>query len=249
MEVSEIPIEKSYVDLSVDERRKLLDELVLKPLIGAGKPAKEVYNQGDSYRGYRLHDQDPRDLSALHNLQIATEMVRTYPGFAAKGFIADHLEVLNFWNKIHLQPTPGQVPEVIEALVILLINEEEVFQSVDAFKIITTRTHLSFVSGQPYIVVYLTPGVPLTQVRPYFIRRFDDYPPAQRPLAFNQQDGPILFTAIGDGLFKQFLSFSNMIDLYYDHQTNYAFPRPLPKFSENLAQRLIRLGLEKTIKV
>lgn len=248
MEVSEIPIEKSYVDLSVEERRALLDELVRKPLIEAGKSSKGVYNQGDSYRGYVLKDSDPRDPAALQNLRVAMEMVRRYPAFA-KGFIGSHPEVLDFWNKVHLQPLPGQVPDVTRALVKLLIDEEEVFQSVDSFKIITKTAHLSYISGQPYIVVYLTPGVPLAQVRPHFIRQFSNYPPAQRVLEFNQQDGPILFTAIGDGQFKNILSTHDMIDLYYDHQTNYAIPKPLPKFSENPAQKLIRLGLEKTIKI
>ncbi len=247
MEGIESSQEKSYIDLSVEERRVLLDELIIKPLSRAGKSGKGVYDQKDVYRGYALQDQDSRDPPVLHNLHIAKEMVRRYPGFA-KGFIAEHPEVLNYYRKIHLQPIPSQIPAAVGSLVDLLIGQEEVLKLVSQFKVITGTSHLEYQSSQPYIVVYLQPDVSLEQVKHYFVTQFKDFKPSERILRFNQQEGAIVFSAVGDGLFKELLQAQNMLPFYYEEQTNFAVPNPLPKFHENPVQKLIRLGLEKTIK-
>ena len=246
METQENPQEKSYVDLSVEERRTLLDELVLKPMAEAGKAGKGVYNQGEAYRGYLLQDQDSRDPAVVRNIQLVIEMTKRYPGFV-KGSIVQHPEVLDFNKKIHLQPIPSQIPAVVSSLVDLLIDQEAVFRSVGQFKIVTRTSHLTYQSSQPYIVVYVQPNASLDEIRTPFVEQFKDFKPAERALRFNQQDGPIVFTAVGDGLFKEYLSSHRMLPIYYDEQTNFVRPKPL-KFKENPVQRLIRLGLEKTIK-
>jgi hypothetical protein len=214
----------TLAEVSDSDRVRLYDQAVIPLFEANGKEIKPTDLVG--YRYYALHSPEE---PLINNSKILNKLYKLFRGgFTGTALmnIKEHPEVLSLNQKVHLQPKPEDLLKVISKLAEVASSDDEIYNQVYGFKVINRSTNLKFPSPQPSVVVYLKTDGNLEQVANSLSEGLAGFEPAKVAPRYNQQVGSsIVFSAVGDGSLKDYLSTQRILDRYYDSANNFSRPR------------------------
>lgn len=229
-----------FVELSDDGRISLYDQAVIPLFQGADKQLIDISTHF-GYRHYSLHPAEWQSAQVVNTLNKMFKLFRGQYVHTALLNIKDHPQVLNNDKKIHLQPKPQDLLKVVEILARSLSQDDNLYKQVDQFKVNSSSAFLKSATSQPLVVVYLMANSDMDQLIASFVDKFAGFTASGGIPRYNQQHGPIVFSAEGDGTLKDWLKRYGELDRFYDPATNHSKLKPqIEHFSPTMADLLKR---------
>lgn len=218
-----------YDALTPEQRKQRLDYLIINPLLKAGKARVPVKDQvDDEYRLYSINPDSPglaEYVKEISGMNAAAFSANKYKEMA---YLRDHPRLLDHDRKIHLQPISFEMLLTVKDLAEFIAGNEAVREGIVKFKVRTSILDaMRGINASPFIVIYLSSSVSMEELIRAFSERFKNYSqtPAGDTPRFNQRNGSIVFSAVGDGGIKQRLQREGILKRYYNPATNYASVR------------------------